>query len=39
LGRASEAFDAQGQLQSEAHRKGVQAVVEQVLWAGQRLAR
>jgi chromate reductase, NAD(P)H dehydrogenase (quinone) len=38
LGRAGEAFSAQGELQSEAHRKGVQAVVDQVLWAAQRLS-
>ena len=37
LGRASEAFDAQGALVAEAHRKGVQAVVNQVVWAGTRL--
>jgi chromate reductase len=37
LSRASAAFDAQEQLQVEAQRAGVQAVVEQVLWAGQRL--
>jgi chromate reductase len=37
LGRASEAFDEQGVLKSDAHRLGVQAVVDQVLWASQRL--
>ena len=39
LSRASAAFDAQGQLQVETQRAGVQAVVEQVLWAGKRLGR
>ncbi|MFZ3127796.1 MAG: NAD(P)H-dependent oxidoreductase, partial [Rhodoferax sp.] len=38
LNHASEAFDAAGQLQSEAHRQRAQAVVDQVLWAAQRLA-
>jgi chromate reductase, NAD(P)H dehydrogenase (quinone) len=38
LSRAGEAFSAQGELQGEAHRKGVQAVVDQVLWAAKRLA-
>ena len=38
LGRAGEAFNAQGELQSDAHRKGVQAVVDQVLWAAKRLS-
>ena len=37
LANAAQAFDAQGQLQSEAQLKSVQAVVDQVLWAGQRL--
>ncbi|MBK9347980.1 MAG: NAD(P)H-dependent oxidoreductase [Burkholderiales bacterium] len=37
LSRASAAFDATGQLQVEAQQVGVQAVVEQVLWAGKRL--
>ena len=37
LSRASEAFDAQGQLRQAAQRAGVQAVLEQVLWAGSRL--
>jgi len=37
LGKAGEAFDAQGNLLTEAHRKGVQAVVDQVLWAAKRL--
>ena len=38
LGRAGEAFDAQGQLVSDTHRKNVQAVIEQVLFAAGRLA-
>lgn len=33
LGGAAQAFDDQGLLQSEAHRAGVQGVVDQVLWA------
>ncbi len=37
LGHAGDAFDAQGQLVNEAHRKNVQAVIDQVLWAGRRL--
>lgn len=37
LGRAADAFDAQGGLANEAARKGVAAVIEQVLWAGGRL--
>ena len=37
LGRAGDAFDAQGALVSEPARKNVQAVVDQVLWAGARL--
>lgn len=37
LAQASEAFDSDGQLHQPAHRQRVQAVVEQVLWAGQRL--
>jgi NAD(P)H-dependent FMN reductase len=37
LGRAGDAFDAAGQLLNEAHRRGVQAVIDQVLWAGTRL--
>ena len=37
LGRASEAFDANGNLQNDANRRGVQTVVDQVLWASQRL--
>jgi chromate reductase len=38
LGRAGEAFDAEGQLISEAHRKSVQGVIDQVLWAAGRLS-
>ncbi len=38
LGRAGEAFDAEGHLVNEASRDNVQAVVEQVLWAAARLA-
>ena len=37
LARAGEAFDANGQL-AEPARQGVQGVVEQALWAAQRLA-
>jgi len=37
LSRASETFDSQGRLQSETHRKSVQSVIDQVLWAGARL--
>lgn len=33
LGRAGEAFDDAGNLVNEAHRKNVQAVIDQVLWA------
>ena len=36
LGAASQAFDAQGRLQDEAHRAGVQGVIDQVLWAAKR---
>ena len=38
LGGAGQAFDDQGQLKSDAHRQGVQSVVDQVLWAAKRLA-
>ena len=38
LGRAAEAFDADGSLASKAHVKQVQAVIDQVLYASQRLA-
>jgi hypothetical protein len=37
LGQAGSAFDATGQLVSEAQRAGVANVVTQVLWAGARL--
>lgn len=37
LGRAAQAFDEHGVLQDEAHRHGVQAMVDQVLWAAHRL--
>lgn len=37
LSGAGQAFDAQGTLQLPAQRQSVQAVVEQVLWASQRL--
>ena len=36
LAHAGRAFDADGQLQVPAQRQGVQAVVDQVLWASQR---
>lgn len=36
LGKAGQAFDAHGGLQDEAHRAGVQDVVNQVLWAAKR---
>ncbi|WP_341908919.1 NAD(P)H-dependent oxidoreductase [Polaromonas sp. YR568] len=38
LGRAGEAFDAYGKLVDETHRKNVQAVIDQVLFAAGRLA-
>jgi len=38
LSGAGQAFDAQGELQVPAQRQGVQAVVDQVLWASQRLS-
>ena len=38
LGHAGDAFDAQGQLVNEKHRSSVQAVIDQVLFASQRLA-
>lgn len=38
LGHAGDAFDAQGQLVNDAHRKNVQGVIDQVLFAAQRLA-
>jgi chromate reductase len=37
LGNAGQAFGADGLLLSETHRQGVQGVVDQVLWASQRL--
>lgn len=37
LGRAGEAFDDSGRLKNEADRKRAAAVVEQVLWAAERL--
>ena len=37
LGRAAEAFDEQGRLKDEAARKRAEAVVDQVLWATERL--
>lgn len=37
LGRAADAFDAQGQLVNEAAKAGVRGVVDQVLWATERL--
>ncbi len=37
LNRAADAFDADGTLVSEAHRNNVRAVIDQVLWAAQRL--
>ena len=38
LGRAGDAFDAQGVLVNESARQNVRAVVDQVLWAATRLA-
>jgi chromate reductase len=37
LGRAADAFDAEGKLVNEAARKPIQAVIDQVLFAAQRL--
>jgi len=37
LGRAADAFDAEGQLVDERARKNVRAVIDQVLWAAERL--
>jgi NAD(P)H-dependent FMN reductase len=37
LGRAGDAFDADGDLVADAARQKVQAVIDQVLWAAQRL--
>ena len=39
LGRAADAFDAQGDLIADAAKKKVQAVIDEVLWAGERLQR
>lgn len=39
LGRAADAFDEQGQLVSETARASVLGVVDQVLWAAERLGR
>lgn len=38
LGKAADAFDAQGQLVSEAAQTHVQLVIDQVLWAAARIA-
>lgn len=38
LGHAGDAFDANGELVNDAHRKNVQAVIDQVLFAAGRLA-
>lgn len=38
VGRAGDAFDAAGSLAAESARKGVQGVIDQVLWAAARLA-
>ncbi|WP_137919365.1 NAD(P)H-dependent oxidoreductase [Hydrogenophaga sp. 2FB] len=38
LSRANEAFDPEGQLFAESARLGVRGVVEQAIWAGQRLS-
>ena len=38
LGRAGDAFDADGKLVNESHRQSVQAVIDQVLFAAARLA-
>lgn len=37
LSHAGDAFDAQGQLVNDAHRKSVQSVIDQVLWASARM--
>jgi hypothetical protein len=39
LSRAADAFDAGGQLVEERARKNVRAVIDQVLWAAERLQR
>jgi chromate reductase, NAD(P)H dehydrogenase (quinone) len=38
LGKAGDAFDAQGQLRDAAAQAKVQAVVSQVVWAAERLS-
>ena len=38
LGNAGTAFDAQGELVNDSHRQNVQAVIDQVLFAAQRLS-
>ena len=38
LSRAGEAFDPQGALTSAAHVQRIEAVIDQVLWAGERLS-
>ena len=38
LAHAADAFDAQGQLIEPRHRDSVQAVIDQVLWAAQRMS-
>jgi len=38
VGRAGDAFDEAGSLAAESARKGVQGVIDQVLWAAARLA-
>jgi chromate reductase len=38
LGKAADAFDPQGQLVADVAKKKVQAVIDQVLWAANRLA-
>jgi chromate reductase len=39
LGRAGDAFDAQGHLVAESARKNVQSVIDQVIWAAARFQR
>jgi chromate reductase, NAD(P)H dehydrogenase (quinone) len=39
LGRAADAFDAQGELVADTAKKKVQAVIDEVLWASERLQR
>jgi NAD(P)H-dependent FMN reductase len=39
LGRAADAFDAQGGLVADTAKNKVQAVIDEVLWAGERLQR